>query len=194
MHLNNDQLLEPTEEETRHLPTCDVCQSRAENLSLIRARLQSIPETSAPVDQWQKIQSDYYARETPSELISARRSKTFWQVASGAIAASFALFMIWQSYYQSPDAGMSSQDVVFAALIKENNTLQQQLTEQLRLMQAPNSKTAGLLVKLEVIDTKLQQAYLEKHSSEQKAQLWEQQQVLLKTTLSAIRQPNVIRL
>jgi hypothetical protein len=194
MHLNNDQLLEPTEEETEHLSTCDECQLRAENLNLIRSRLQSIPETSAPVDQWQKIRSDYYARLTPPELISARRSKAFWQVASVAIAASFALFMIWQSYYQSPDENVSSRDITFAALIKENNILQQQLTEQLKSLKAPNSKTAGLLVQLEVIDTKLQKAYLEKHSSEQKAKLWEQQQVLLRTTLSAIRQPDVIRL
>ena len=194
MHLNNEQLLEPDDAGIQHLSECEECRLRSGNLSLIRSRLQSIPDKSTQSDQWQEIQRGYFAQSNSTELIAARRSRTFWKVATGAMAASFALFMIWQNYYQPIDADISSRNVVFAALIKENNALQQQLTEQLAVLQVPDSKTAGLLVELEVIDTRLQQAYLEKQSAEQKIHLWEQQQILLQTTLSAIKQPHVIRL
>ncbi|MDX2464656.1 MAG: hypothetical protein QNK31_09135 [Porticoccus sp.] len=194
MHLNNDQLLEPDEGDLSHLSKCEVCRSRAENLSIFRSRLQSMPEKLTPIDQWQSIQSSYYAQAGITELVSARRTATFWKVASGAIAASFAVFMLWQTFYQAHDADMSSQDVVITALIKENNVMQQQLGDQLTVQRTPNIKTTGLLVELEVINAKLQQAYLEKQSEEQKLHLWQQRQILLQTILSAIKQPHVIEL
>ena len=193
MHLNNDQLLEPSEGDLNHLSKCEKCQSRAENLSLIRSRLQSMSEKVVPVDQWQSIKRSYYVQTGTTELVSARRTATFWKITSGAIAASFAIFLIWQNYHQTPDTDMASQDV-FAALIKENNTMQQQLDDQLTVQRAPNIKTMGLLVELEVINAKLQQAYLEKKTEEQKIRLWKQRQILLQTTLSAINQPHVIKL
>ena len=194
MHLNNVQLLEPDEGDLSHLSKCEVCRSRAENLSIFRSRLQSMPEKITPIDQWQSIQSSYYAQTGMTELVSARKTAAFWKVASGAIAASFAIFIIWQVFYQAHDADMSSQDVVITALIKENNVMQQQLSDQLTVQRTPNIKTTGLLVKLEVINAKLQQAYLEKQSEEQKMHLWQQRQILLQTILSAIKQPHVIEL
>ena len=194
MHLNNDQLLEPDEGDLNHLSKCEVCRSRAENLSLVRSRLQSLPDKTVLVDQWQSIQSSYYAQAGITELVSARRTATFWKIASGAIAASFAVFMLWQVFYQTPDVDVSSQDVVIAALIKENNVMQQQLSDQLTVQRTPNIRTTGLLVELEVINAKLQQAYLEKQSEEQKMHLWQQRQILLQTILSAIKQPHVIEL
>lgn len=194
MHLNNDQLLEPDEGDLNHLSKCEVCRSRAENLSLLRSRLQSMPEKVNPVDQWQSIQSSYYTQAGTTELLSARKTATFWKVASAAIAASFAFFMIWQVLYQAPDIEVSSQDVVIAALIQQNNTMQQQLNDVLTVQPTPNIKTRGLLVELEVINTKIQQAYLEKKSEKQKMHLWQQRQILLQTTLSAIKQTHVIEL
>ena len=102
--------------------------------------------------------------------------------------------MIWQVLYQAPDFEVSSQDVVIAALIQQNNTMQQQLNDQMTVQRTPNIKTRGLLVELEVINTKLQQAYLEKESEEQKMHLWQQRQILLQTTLSAIKQAHVIEI
>ena len=194
MHLNNDQLLEPDEGDLSHLSKCEVCRTRAENLSIIRSRLQSMPEKTTSVDQWQSIQSSYYAQTGMTELVSARRTAAFWKVASGAIAASFAVFMIWQVFHQTPDVEVSSQDVVIAALIQQNNTMQQQLNDQLTVQRTLNIKTRGLLVELEVINSKLQQAYLEKKSEEQKMHLWQQRQILLQTTLSAIKHAHVIEI
>ena len=194
MHLNNDQLLEPDDGDLSHLSKCDVCRSRAKKLSLFRSRLQSMPEKANPVDQWLSIQSSYYAQAGITELVSARKTATFWKIASGAIAASFAVFMIWQVLYQAPDFEVSSQDVVIAALIQQNNTMQQQLNHVLTVQRTPNIKTRGLLVELEVINTKLQQAYLEKESEEQKMHLWQQRQILLQTTLSAIKHAHVLEI
>ena len=194
MHLNNDQLLEPDEGDLSHLSKCEECRARAENLSLVRSRLQSMPEKINPLDQWQSIQSSYYAQAGITELASARKRATFWKMASGAIAASFAVFIIWQTFYQAHDADMSSQDVVITALIKENNVMQQQLGDQLAVQRTPNIKTTGLLVELEVINAKIQQAYLEKQSEEQKMHLWQQRQILLQSTLSAIKQAHVIEI
>ena len=193
MHLNIEQILEPDDADIKHLSACEKCRLRSENLGLIRSRLQSIPEKTTTLDQWQDIQSSYCAQAGTTDLIAARKSRKFWQVASGAIAASFVLFMLWQNFSRTPDVVMSPESVIFAALIKENNAMQQHLNEQLTTHPVPNTKTAGLLVELEVVNIEIQQAYLEKKSDEQKMRLWQQRQKLLQSTLSALKQPPVIK-
>lgn len=194
MHLNNEQLLEPGDTDLKHLSQCQQCRSRMENLGLIRTQLQSIPERAVHTDQWQEIKQGYQAGTNLSELASAKRTINFWRVTSGAIAASFALFVIWQSISVTPKQSEQLQNTSFTALIDENSALQRQLNNQLTAKQEINARTAGLLVELDIINIKLQKAYLEKGSKNQKQDLWQQRQVLLKSTLAAIRHPHVIKI
>lgn len=193
MHLNNDQLLEPGDKDLQHLSHCQLCQSRMNNLGLLRKQLQSIPEASADTDQWWDIQQGYQARATVSQLDSARKSTHFWRLASAAIAASFALFLVWQSNWFTPKPSEELYDASFAALIDENSALQSQLNVRLSSSQELNARAAGLLVELEIINTKLQQAYLKKDSRMKKHALWQRRQALLKSTLEAFNKQHVIK-
>lgn len=194
MHLNNEQLLEPDDDDLVHLSQCSECRSRIENLAVIRSHLQSLAEETPRVDQWQEIKRDYQSRSNVTYLVSARKTTVFWQITSIALAASFALFIIWQNFYVTPRAPEFPQNGSFTALIEENNAMQQLLNSQLATQRVLNAKTAGLLIELDIINTNLEQAYLEKRSHEQKLILWRQRQELLRTTLTAIKQPHVIKI
>jgi hypothetical protein len=194
MHLNNEQLIEPNDADLAHLSQCDDCRLQHENLISIRTRMQTIADEIPAIDQWQAIKHDFETRSSVSQLVSARKSNLLWKTASAALAASFAIFFIWQTYSVSPSPSEVSQDNRVIALIKESNSMQQQLKMQLTALNEVNTRATGLMVELDIINAKLEQAYLEKTDPEQKLKLWQQRQVLLKATLAAIKQPHVIKI
>ena len=194
VHLNNEQLLEPDDASLAHLSQCQQCQSRLENLNLLRGRLNSFADATTYTGDWQRVKQAYLMEENVSSLDTANRTVRFWRFTSGAIAASFALFLIWQSVSVLPESTDQLPDASFVALVDENSALQSQLNLQLSGNQEINSKAASLLIELDMINTKLQKAYLEKGSKIQKQEPWQQRQVLLESTLAAIGQPGVIKI
>ncbi len=194
MHLSNEQLLEPSDHDLVHVSQCPECRSRIQNLGLIRSSLQSLPEETPSADQWREIKRDFETQIGLMQMVSARRATVFWKITSSALAVCFTFFLIWQNYFVTPDKHGLSQNAGIAVLINENGAMQQRLDSQLIVQTALNVRTAALLIELDIINTKLEQAYLKKRSTEQKLSLWQERQALLASTLAAINQPHVIKL
>lgn len=180
MHLNDEQLTEPTEQERAHLNSCHHCQQKLKVLSQVRESLNaiSIPQAPFSVEQsWQSFQAmqsddSINIASAKDEVGVLSRAKSFWQYSSFSLAASLLLVMF---LYLDSSRLASIENNQLQVLIEHNHQLQSQLAETHN-----NRNDYGQLTyQLVTQDQKIQQAYLDNLSFKEKHALWlERQQII----------------
>ncbi|MDO6445509.1 hypothetical protein Q4493_06915 [Colwellia sp. 1_MG-2023] len=181
MHLNDQQLLELSDENKHHLEQCKECSLRAKNLIKIRDQFNALPTVEMPNKNWQAIKEQFESQQVIAKpRISAFK---FWQVASLTIAAS-ALLMIYMPSVNMLNAPELNKDQQLANLILENNQLQQQLFESLNEKNNQPIDVALMQSELSLIDLSIQQAYLEEGAIDDLSKLWTQRLALMKNQFS----------
>jgi len=195
MHLSNDELLELDDVGREHLAQCSQCQVRATNLAKIRNQFQNMPNVEPLSAGWQQIRASYQQELQHKALMAERKKVKFWQMVSGGIAASFILMSAWQ-YVKLPadQITITSQQALIAQVIQENNEIQQQLINKYAFGPSLEYHRVGIQVELEHIDSKIQKAYLEKLSDQEKLRLWRQRHALLKTALENASQTHILKI
>jgi len=171
MHLTDDQLLEPTVIERRHLDNCQTCQQRTQTMARFRDRMADLPT--------EDIQSDLFLRILKSNEANRNKQKLkFWRKSSYALAASVAfvsLFSVYQWQIHQPNHDISS-------IIALNNEMQKSLSESSpSLMVSSGWKSEKLLLeqKIKEIDREIQAAYLNDRSEKEIKNLWQKRLLLL---------------
>ena len=191
MHLNDEQILSPESSDELHLKQCSQCRERADNLLEMRQALKSLPVFSMPEDNWHEINRLYQLQLSEQK---ARSKLYFWRFNSFALAASLAaaLFLFWPDSYEAPQQLLQKNQL--ADLITQNDLLQQRLNRQLLSNNLNSADFKQLQLDLRVVDKALQLAYIQKISNEEKAQLWQQRQRLIKKLLDVAEQPVKVRI
>jgi len=200
MHLTNEQLLELTEEGREHLAQCDSCRIRAKNLSAIRAKLQNtaqknLAQPKPMSDNWQQIKASYQNKNHQQQINSANKKVTFWRNMTVGMAASLVLFMAGQNYLlNSHQQDTFEQAVALAKAVESNSITQSLLVAQLESNPLNTSQVLSLQVELDIIDKKLQQAYLEKVTSKEKSALWQQRQAVIQSSIVTDSKAKIIKI
>jgi len=191
MHLNDEQLLELSDENKHHLEQCKTCSQRAINLAQIRQELSILPVDAMPNKNWQAIKQQYENQHDKAQpRIKVFR---FWRVASLAIAAS-ALLMIYMPSVNMLNTSEFSKDEQLANLIAENNQLQQQLFKSLNEKNNQQINVALMQSQLSLIDSSIQQAYIEEGAIDDLSKLWTQRLALMKNQFSRQSSPNTVNI
>lgn len=184
MHLTNEQLLELNEESREHLAQCDSCRVRAQNLTAMRTKLQSLTEQKPMSDNWQQIKANYQNQKHHQQINLVNKKVTFWRKMTVALAASLVLFMAGQNYLlNSNQQETFEQTAELARLIESNNMMQSLLIVQLEDESMDDIKVVNFQIELDIIDKKLQQAYLTKNTNKEKSALWQQRQALIQSSI-----------
>lgn len=195
MHLTNEQLLELTEESREHLTQCDACRVRAKNLATMRAKLQNLTEQKPMLNNWQQIKASYQSQNHQQQINSANKKVTFWRGITVAMAASLVLFMVGQNYLlNSHQQENVEQAAELARLIESNNIMQSLLIVQLEDESMDDMKVVNLQIELDIIDKKLQQAYLTKNTNKEKSALWQQRQALIQSSIVADKKTEFMKI
>lgn len=169
-----------------HFTHCQACQTRLTNLQAFRKQLTQDTSEAIPKFKWQDIERVLgLAAETnsnilPPNVFSLKQKVKRLQTALVSIAASL-LVVLLLSYF----ATQSEHDLELklAAVINENKLLQKELGlfQGTNLVQTVAYQTTQ--IKIQEIDQKIQQSYLENLDTEQKIDLWNQRkEVLIHTT------------
>lgn len=195
MHLTNEQLLELNEEDREHLAKCDACRVRAQNLTAMRAKLQNLAEQKPMSDNWQQIKASYQSQNHHQKINLANKKVTFWRNMTVAMAASLVLFMAGQNYLLNSNQQENlEQTAELTRLIESNNMIQGLLSSQLEGNPGDTMKVVNLQVELDIIDEKLQQAYLKKITNEEKSALWQQRQALIQSSIFADKKTEIMKI
>jgi len=195
MHLSNDQLLELTNENKQHLLQCKQCQQKLDHLKTLRFNVRNQMENHQAPDQWQKIKDSFEAQQQEKQLHRFTKKVQFWKIASVAIAASFTLVVIWQTFnHHFLIDQYHEQTAQLNLLIKKNNAMQQIINDKLSKSGITNIRTINLQIELDIIDNALQQAYLQKVDTDKKSTLWRQRELILKETLSSISNTTTMKI
>ncbi len=196
MHLNDEQLLELSDEFKEHVDQCESCAERLNNLQAIRKSFREKEVRMPASGSWVRLREAYIAEHHNHQLSKANKTTYFWKVTSGTIAASFLVGLVINSYLSMQPQKLDEQSLTtqISALIAENNSMQEQLLEVSNSDKSASYKVVSLMIELEVIDKKLQQAYLLKKSDSEKHTLWSQRQQVIESTLTAIKQPQTLKI
>lgn len=176
-HLTVQQLIEFDEHAHSHILSCDQCRDNLQHLTQIRSRLHEMPLLVAPAAL--ELQIDVYLQNQSTSLNPQASSykKTFaWQTAYLAMAASVVVIVAISGWrITAPDKENVYTEL--AQMIDKNNQLFDQQTNEV-------TNTIGFIDlqlddELTALDAKIQNAYLNHASAQQKLRLWEQRYQLL---------------
>lgn len=195
MHLTNEQLLELNEESREHLAKCDSCRVRAQNLTAMRAKFQKVAQQKPLSDNWQQIKASYQSQNHHQQINLANKKVTFWRNMTAAMAASLVLFMAGQNYLLNSNQYENfEQTAELARLIESNDIIQSLLVSQFEGNSENTMKVVNLQIELDIIDEKLQQAYMKKITSEEKSALWQQRQALIQSSIIADKKTEIMKI
>lgn len=187
MHLNDEQLLEPNQQEQQHLAACEECQLRANNVALVRQSLQAMPELAPPSLAWQQIKENIDSHNKPENKI-VRLFK--WQGINPALAASiFALAIFY--FVNENVSKLADKESEIALLIKQNQEIQQTLFQLLEQREQTEQTLATIQYKLNRYDEKIQKAYLQQASEQELTKLWSQRAQALEQLQTKNQQRNL---
>lgn len=195
MHLSDEQLLDRSQDFSEHLSQCSECSNRLSNLESIRNRFQEHSFKMPVSGSWQRLQQEYLAQQHDKQLKYAQQKTAFWQRVCIGVAASFAMAWLLGSFIftevKHENLPMMTQTV---KLIARNNDLQEKLTEHYVGEKVDNYKVVSLMIELDVIDKKLQQSYLQDKSDAEKNALWIQRHKVIEAALTAVKQPQTLKI
>ena len=178
MHLNDEALLELNEAARLHLSQCDECQARANNLTLARKEFEQLPILPLASSNWDEIQKQYQKNVQSTQLIRTTQQLRYWKFGSFALAASLAAVLIWLPV-QTYQIKTNSNKQHLAELIEQNSRLQQQLVT-LDYNSMPVTKVSLLNADIQNLDQAIQQAYIQGANEQEKSNLWNARQKLMK--------------
>lgn len=214
----NDVLNDTPEENlgnvASHLRSCELCQSRLQNLREFRGRIEldSRPDLNTVKPVWEAIE-DVLDAESDKHFLSDLTEKTIEPSAQGsskivalerkvnkltaaliALAACFTLVIAYPFVSPSSwfDDHSKSMETTLATTIAENNELQQRVSalapdhvfQQVGYFRSKRN--------LQMLDKQIQLAYLEEQSIEHKIVLWEQRKKIILNMLEQHNKPAVI--
>lgn len=196
MHLDDQQLIELDESSLIHITSCAVCRQRLAVLKQLRANLQevAIPEPIISLDDgWQAVK---LAQQTHQKNVSYNQNNNneqHWWNNPLPLAASILLlaFILGDKYFIAPDI---EDDIQLTALIEQNDILQKQLAA---MQEGKNKNMNGggqLRYQLTAIDQKIQRAYIETTSAEQKLLLWLERQKTIERWIEKQNAPQSIKI
>lgn len=195
MHLTNEQLLELNDKSRDHLAQCDSCGVRAKNLTAMRTKLQDLAQQKPMTDSWQQIKASYENQKHHQQINLANQKVTFWRNMTVAMAASLVLFLAGQNYLlRSNQLERFEQATELTRLIESNNIIQNLLVAQFKGNSDYDMKVVNLQLELDIIDKKLQQAYLKKTTDEEKSALWQQRQALIQSSIVADKKAEIMKI
>jgi len=195
MHLTNEQLLALNEKSREHLAQCDSCAVKAKNLTAMRTKLQGLAEQKPMTDNWQQIKASYQNQQQHQQIRLANKKATFWRNMTVAMAASLVLFLAGQNYLlNSHQLKKVEQTAELTRLIEANNIMQNLLAARFKGNSKDDIKVVSLQIELDIIDKKLQQAYLSKTTNEEKSALWQQRQALIQSSIVADKKTEIIKI
>ncbi len=195
MHLTNEQLLELNEENREHLAQCEACCVRAKNLAAMRTKLQDLTEQKPTLDNWQQIKTSYQNQKHQQQIDLANKKVVFWKKISVAMAASLVLFLAGQNYVLNNNQQKSfNQALELAKAVESNDMVQNLLVSQLKNNSLNTMQVLSLQSELDNIDRKLQQAYLNKNSNEEKSTLWQQRRELIQSSIVADKKTEIMKI
>jgi hypothetical protein len=196
VHLDDQQLIELDESSLIHITSCAVCRQRLAVLKQLRANLQevAIPEPIISLDDgWQAVK---LAQQTHQKNVSYNQNNNneqHWWNNPLPLAASILLlaFILGDKYFIAPDI---EDDIQLTALIEQNDILQKQLAA---MQEGKNKNMNGggqLRYQLTAIDQKIQRAYIETTSAEQKLLLWLERQKTIERWIEKQNAPQSIKI
>ena len=195
MHLNDQQLIELDEKCLNHLASCSQCKQRMEVLTQLRVGLQAedIPKPSVSLDEgWQALKIAQQAHQKNLKFESKKRSQR-WSLSHLPLAASILLVVLFIGDKYISKANID-HSMLITALIEQNNLLQKQLTT-IQKNQHNNIESDGQLrYSLTVQDRKIQQAYIDSASEEQKLLLWLERQKIIERWFEKQNTPQLLEI
>ena len=183
MHLSDQELMELDASGKLHLSECEHCQQKLNNLNQFREKFSQLPKMSMNKNGWQSIKQDYLYELKEKENESAKKQLFFWRSSSVGLAASLLIMVLWQLNLDS-DINIASPDNQLSQLIAHNQMLQKEFAQHAQINMTSVS-LVELKHELSLVDIALRDAYEQKQSNEQKAQLWQKRQELMKKMLHA---------
>lgn len=187
MHLTDEQLLEPNEQEREHIRKCDTCSLKANNLLALQHSLNELPELEPMAKTWQQLE------QSISKIAPPRRKQSKFtllvQRLSFQPALAASLLLVTAVYLVSGvGERLQSQENEMAALVKQNQELQQALFLLIQQRDQAELTMAVTQYELSKFDEKLQQAYLQAVSKEELFKLWSERRSKLEVLHSQNQQ------
>lgn len=171
-----------------HFSMCEICQRRLINLQQFRKQLAQDTEAYLPNMQWQKIESEIDAISNRTQLLMLNKKVKGLQKALIAMAASVLILLIYPNII---NVSTNELDLKLAEVINENNELQTQFSEFRRTNYTQIVAHQTTQFRLQQIDQEIQLAYLNKMSTEQKIQLWDERKKLLIQSFNDVQKRTV---
>ena len=178
MHLNDDEILELSEQNKLHLEHCSSCRKRADNLTSFRESLSKLPVKKLPNSSWEDIKLQYEITGQQNEIKEYKNRVLIWRHLSVALAASLLLVVI---VYEglgnySPN---STAELEIANLIEQNQLLQEALFISMNKTKGSEQGVAAIRYKINILDTHIQNAYLQNSPTKEISQLWARRLITL---------------
>lgn len=184
MHLSDEQLLEPESEDLFHISECNQCKQRIEALSEIRQQLTDMPSATLPNNSWNKLKSEYQLRANIKKQAQNEKRLKFWRITSFALAASLVLAILAPSTIMRPMIEQPYQDAQLAHLIAENNMLQHKVLEMHSSSPMEPISLNLFYNQISMLDLSIEEAHMQNSSIQEKSELWDKRQTLLKRWLT----------
>lgn len=183
MHLNDDQLLEPTGEQSRHVNSCELCSSRLENLKGMKAQLQNMPQLSMPNKSWQNLRLKHQVSQNKIQLELNKKRMHRWKLSSLALAASILLVLLVPQIKDSEEITIDSNQQI-TQLIEQNNWLQQELFKTNLALDSKQVDLSLVSSQLSILDSSIQQAYMNQLPAEEVSKLWQRRLEIIKNKIA----------
>lgn len=171
MHLTDEQILEPDVQSQQHIASCPHCQQRQHNLLDVRQALSTMSELEPDSISWQRLRQSLIEKKVVTvnrnylTHVLSRLSLPYALAASLILAV--GVFFVVDRQQQ-----LMSQEAEIAALIKQNQDLQQVLFSLIKQSEQAELAFALTQYELDKYDEKIQQAYIKSVSKEELSKLW----------------------
>ena len=182
MHLNDEQLLDLNDKHKNHVNNCELCANRLENLKAVQGQLNSLPQLSMPNKSWQNLQLKHQVSQKNIQLVQHKKRMQRWKLSSLALAASILLVLLVP---QLDDSNIPKNDLnqQVAELIEQNNWLQQELYKTNLELESQQVDLSLVSSQLSILDTSIQQAYMEQLPATEVSKLWQKRLKVIKNKI-----------
>jgi len=182
MHLNDEQLLDLNDKHKNHVNNCELCANRLENLKAVQGQLNSLPQLSMPNKSWQNLQLKHQVSQKNIQLAQHKKRMQRWKLSSLALAASISLVLLVPQVhdFNSPKNDLNQQ---IAELIEQNNWLQQELYKTNLELESKQVGLSLVSAQLSILDTSIQQAYMEQLPATEVSKLWQKRLEIIKNKI-----------
>jgi hypothetical protein len=181
MHLCDDALLEPSQQDKFHLSQCRLCQQRQLNLVKFREQLSNLPIKEPLNKDWNKTFALYKSRSQKPKPDCFEDKRLKFSALKTLLAASLVLFVIGISQYM----GSAPESIKFSKLtysIKQNDLLQKEIHNA--RSEIYQRKFSTVRYQISQVNKEIQHAYFELRSEDELFRLWQKKIRLIRTFLN----------